>query len=65
MHPDEPQTETRYALSIEEACRSAGIGRTLIYQEIKAKRLATLKIGRRRLVPVAALRAWLNAHQQA
>ena len=65
MHPDEPQTETRYALSIEEACRSAGVGKTLIYSEIKAKRLATLKIGRRRLVPVSALRAWLNAHQQA
>lgn len=65
MHTDEPQTETRFALSIEEACKSAGVGKTLIYAEIKAKRLATLKIGRRRLVPIAALRAWLNAHQQA
>lgn len=65
MHTTAPQTEQRYALSIEEACRSAGVGKTLIYSEIKAKRLATLKIGRRRLIPVAALRAWLDAHRQA
>lgn len=65
MHTTEPHTEPRYALSIEEACKSTGVGRTLIYSEIKAGRLATLKIGRRRLVPVAALRAWLLSHEQA
>ena len=65
MHTPDPGPEPRYALSIEEACKSTGVGRTLIYSEIKAGRLTTLKIGRRRLVPVSALRAWLQSYQKA
>jgi excisionase family DNA binding protein len=65
MHTTEPHTEPRYALSIDEACKTTGLGRTLIYEEIKEGRLSTLKIGRRRLVPVAALRAWLKSYEEA
>lgn len=65
MNTNDPQQETRYALSIDEACQKSGVGRTLIYQEIKAGRLATLRIGRRRLVPVTSLRAWLQSHEVA
>jgi len=42
-------------LSVEEAARSLGIGRSAAYAELSAGRLASVKIGRRRLVPAAAI----------
>jgi excisionase family DNA binding protein len=42
-------------LSIEEAAQQLGIGRTLMYSELRSGRLASVKLGRRRLVPRAAL----------
>lgn len=53
-------TLERSALSINEFCLRAGIGRTRAYEEIKAGRLHTVKCGSRRLVPVASEEAWLN-----
>ncbi|WP_432015215.1 helix-turn-helix domain-containing protein [Streptomyces cucumeris] len=35
----------------EEAAAALGIGRSLIYEEIRLGRLQTVRIGRRRLVP--------------
>lgn len=35
----------------EEAAATLGIGRSLIYEEIRLGRLQTVRIGRRRLVP--------------
>ncbi|WP_406378252.1 helix-turn-helix domain-containing protein [Streptomyces sp. NBC_00197] len=35
----------------EEAAATLGIGRSLIYEEIRLGRLRTVRIGRRRLVP--------------
>lgn len=43
-------------LSIPDAAQRLGIGRSLLYQEIAAGNLRTVKVGRRRLVPAAALR---------
>lgn len=42
-------------LSIAEAAEAAGISRTLLYAEIGAGRVRTIKVGRRRLVPASAL----------
>ena len=46
-------------LSIADAAKRAGISRSLIYQEIKAGRLASAKLGKRRLIPLTALQEWL------
>jgi len=50
---------TRSALSVEEAACALGIGRTYVFQLIKEGSLETLKLGRRRLVPVKAIDALL------
>ena len=48
------------AYSIADAAKAAGVGRTLIYQEIKAGRLRVRKCGKRTIIPADDLRAWLN-----
>lgn len=55
------------ALSVEDAARRAGVGRTFMYQALspdEGKRdglpyLPSIKVGRRRLVRVSTLRNWL------
>jgi excisionase family DNA binding protein len=52
------------AVRVEDAAKLIGIGRTEIYKAIKAGSLASLKIGKRRLIRVEALREWLAALEQ-
>jgi excisionase family DNA binding protein len=52
------------AISVEEAAKAAGVGRTLIYEALSKNELASLKAGRRRLIRVEALRAWLRDLEQ-
>ena len=40
---------------IEDACNRLGIGRTMLYELIKAGELRTIKIGTRTLIPEADL----------
>ncbi len=42
-------------VSVDEAARALGIGRSALYSELAAGRLRSLKVGRRRLVPSGAL----------
>jgi excisionase family DNA binding protein len=42
-------------LSVDEAATMLGIGRSALYSEIAAGRLRSLRVGRRRLVPAAAV----------
>lgn len=49
------------AMSIDDFCRWAGIGRSLAYTEIAAGRLRTTKVGRRTLVTAEAASTWLAA----
>lgn len=51
------------AHSIPQSVRISGVGRSTIYKAIKKGELETLKIGARRLVPDASLRAWLASHK--
>jgi excisionase family DNA binding protein len=46
-----------------EAARLAGLGRTTIYEAIGAGALKSVKIGKRRLITIDALRSWLDAHE--
>jgi excisionase family DNA binding protein len=47
------------AISIADACRYIGCGRSLLYELIGNKRINAVKLGRRTLVPVASLHAYV------
>jgi excisionase family DNA binding protein len=51
---------SRIAFSFDEFAKAASIGRTQVYQEIKAGRLRPLKCGRRTLVSAAEAQRWLE-----
>ena len=53
------------AVAPDEAARLAGVGRTTLYAAIGAGALRSIKIGKRRLITIEALRAWLLAHEIA
>jgi excisionase family DNA binding protein len=50
------------AVSPGEAARLAGLGRTTIYSALKSGALPSIKIGKRRLIAIEGLRAWLASH---
>ena len=50
-----PEKCERRALSINEAAGTCGLSRATLYRLMAEGRLATLKIGARRLVPIAAI----------
>ena len=52
------------AVCVEDAAKLVGIGRTEIYKAIREGSLASLKIGKRRLIRVETLREWLAALEQ-
>ncbi|MBA7499455.1 hypothetical protein ES704_02199 [subsurface metagenome] len=47
--------EAKLTLSVEEAAKVLGIGRNLCYDRVKTGEIPVIKIGRRLLVPRAAL----------
>jgi excisionase family DNA binding protein len=46
-------------LSVDEAAALLGLGRSLTYGEIAAGRLRSVKAGRRRLIPAAAVAEYI------
>jgi excisionase family DNA binding protein len=50
-----------YAISILDAVRLSGIGRSSIYQAIRRGELPIRKSGRRSLILTADLKRWLSA----
>jgi excisionase family DNA binding protein len=49
-----------FGFTINDAVKASGIGRTTLYQEIKAGRLRAVKRGRRTLILADDLRQWLE-----
>jgi excisionase family DNA binding protein len=61
MHP---KTETRpLAHQLPSAVRQTGISRSLLYQLIKRRELAVVKIGRRTLIADDDLRALIDRYR--
>lgn len=52
---------TPAAISIDDFCRAYGIGRTKVYEEIGAGRLAARKVGSRTIILREDARAWLDS----
>jgi excisionase family DNA binding protein len=50
---------------IQEACRLIGCGRSKFYQIINENGIPVIKLGRRTLVPVSALRAFVTSKLEA
>lgn len=48
------------AVGINDAARQSGVGRTLIYRAIGEGELKARKIGRRTVIRVADLAAWID-----
>jgi excisionase family DNA binding protein len=56
----EPAAGGRLAYSVDEAAAITGLSRDLLYDQMRAGRLAYLKIGRRRIITRQHLEAFLT-----
>ena len=52
-------------VSVEAAARSLGVGRDAVYELLASGQLPRIKVGRRTLVPVAAVREWVERQASA
>ena len=48
------------AVSIDDACRILGIGKTKLHEEINANRLTARKVGAKTLIPTKQFPGWLE-----
>ena len=53
-------TTDKLSISVPKAMDVSGLGRNTIYDAISAGKLRSLKVGRRRLIMVDDLKAWLE-----
>lgn len=51
----------KLALSISEACEALGVGWDLWHEQIEPE-IRLVRLGRRKLVPISELHAWLERH---
>lgn len=64
--PNEPNSDSTAVptmLTIQEACTALRVSKWTIYQLIRSRQLATIKIGSRRVVPLAAIQALIERLQ--
>ncbi len=52
--------QERMTITVEEAARRLGIGRSLAYELVARGDLPSIKIGRLRRVPIVALESWFK-----
>jgi len=58
-------TEPTALVDIAEACRLLGLSKSTLYGEIRTRRLRSIKVGARRLVPRTAIDAWISDQSDA
>ena len=58
-----PEANLPLAVSPADAGKLAGIGRSTLYLALGSGELPSIKIGKRRLIMVEAIRGWLLSHQ--
>ena len=63
MNSHEMQTAKALAVSPREAARMLGIGVTRLYEELGSGSIPSFHLGRRRLIRIAALEAWMAARE--
>ena len=52
------------ALTVDDFCFIYSVGRTLVYEEIAATRLHSVKLGKKRLIPTDAAEEWFSNLEQ-
>ena len=57
--PEPVRTIAPVSYCVEDAAKALGIGRTFVFQLIKEGRLKAVKVGRRTLIPVREVEAFL------
>lgn len=57
-------TSERLLLTVEEAARYLGIGRTLAWRLVQERQLPSVRVGRCVRVPVRDLEAWVEEQRQ-
>jgi len=57
-------TGRRLGYSVDDAAKAVDLNRTTLYSAMRAGELQFAKVGKRTLIPVAALEAWLAAKCQ-
>lgn len=65
MDTDKPARHQVLALSPADAARVAGVGRTTLYIALGSGELKSFRYGRRRLIRVESLNAWLERLEAA
>jgi excisionase family DNA binding protein len=53
---------TPILVRVEEAAEMLGIGRSKVYEMVLSGELPSVKIGRCRRIPIAAIYAWIEDH---
>lgn len=48
------------SLTVADACQTTGLGKTYLYELIRDGRVKSVKLGRRRLITTASLRALIE-----
>jgi excisionase family DNA binding protein len=61
MHTD---ATPHLAYGINQAVEATSIGRSLLYEEIRAGKLKTFKVGSRTLIAAEDLSRWLDSHRK-
>jgi excisionase family DNA binding protein len=57
-------TDERLLLTVEEAARRLGIGRTLAWRLVQERELPSVRVGRCVRVPLRDLEAWVEEQRQ-
>jgi excisionase family DNA binding protein len=53
--------QQKSAMSVDEAAKAAGIGRTMLFEKIRKGHITARKVGRRTIITVDEFDAWLRA----
>lgn len=59
------QEDAPALLTVGETCQHLRISRWMFYRLIQRRELASVRIGRRRLVPESAIRSYIEKHLEA
>ncbi len=62
---DKSSYHARINWRVNDFCRAHGIGRTLVYEEIKRGELKIIKVGKRTLIPDSEAKAWQERKARA
>jgi len=61
VEPPDDRSTPPLTVRVREACRLTGIGRSKLYELIKAGEIETIKVGHMTLIPMGSLARFIDA----